>query len=618
MLPSFLAAVADNAVGATVLAVLVFVITRFWRNPAAQHVLWLLVLVKLITPCVVPLPFGGFKVASASRTEIPTRTVAGSISSGIERPVAANLATNSTDRGQHTAVAIPSGVTAVPVLTERLGFIVLLVWLASSGGWLAVAGLRIVRFHRGLKSTARAPAALQDLARGVANRLDYIGPLEVRIAESQLPPLLWCMGRPKIVLARGLSSTLGTDELRGILAHEISHLLRRDHWARWLELVVCGLYWWHPAAWWARRELREAEERACDGRVLAAWPGTESQYAGALLAVVDRELSPESHVPLLANSFGNNGSFKRRIEAMFERDVPYRMRRLAAASILLIAAVLLPLSLRSRGAEESGKATRLAEIREGFAKLERRIVNLSVSSEAEVDNYFRSPSGGPVQKGLIQDDAYDLRQKCVSTWIVDASGRIWQKHSAQVTAIRADKSEAKHQLEIEAAFDGKRGRWIQTEHRAEGDQMHIREIDRPECYGTLSPLDVSLALRRHADRSNSRARGRPSGRFGNLGGATRFRGRSRPADAAAGQSGISTAFVDRPVAGFCRRPQTERRPLFQGGAMAPALRLRLVRFSRNRTGRMAAVARGRQEFWGRSADRAGKVRSRVSRRDSVP
>ena len=177
---------------------------------------------------------------------------------------------------------------------------------------------------------------------------------------------------------------------------------------------------------------------------------------------------------------------------MFERNVPYRTRRPAAAFLLLIGFVVLPISPRSQGFEQSRKATTLAEIRDGFTKFERRIANLSVNSTAKVDSHYRSASGGPIPKGLIQDDAYDLRQNCISTWIVDVSGRIWQKHSALVTAIRANKSEVKHELEIESAFDGKRGRWIETEHLAEGDRVQIRENNRPFTYAIASPLDFSV------------------------------------------------------------------------------------------------------------------------------
>ena len=44
-----------------------------------------------------------------------------------------------------------------------------------------------------------------------------------------------------------------------LLAHELAHYARGDHWVRWLELIVAVLFWWHPAAWVARVKLREAE-----------------------------------------------------------------------------------------------------------------------------------------------------------------------------------------------------------------------------------------------------------------------------------------------------------------------------------------------------------------------
>src|SRR5712692_5030790 len=45
-----------NAVMATVLALLAAGVSLFCRRPAVRHVLWLLVLLKLITPPVMPVP----------------------------------------------------------------------------------------------------------------------------------------------------------------------------------------------------------------------------------------------------------------------------------------------------------------------------------------------------------------------------------------------------------------------------------------------------------------------------------------------------------------------------------------------------------------------------------
>ena len=51
-----------NAVMAAVLAVLAAVVGRVWRKPALRHGLWLLVLLKLVTPPLLPLPILPWKV----------------------------------------------------------------------------------------------------------------------------------------------------------------------------------------------------------------------------------------------------------------------------------------------------------------------------------------------------------------------------------------------------------------------------------------------------------------------------------------------------------------------------------------------------------------------------
>src|SRR5262249_13048995 len=56
MLDTLLYAGLANAVGATVLAVGVALFCRLLRRPAWRHALWLLVLLKLIPPPLLPLP----------------------------------------------------------------------------------------------------------------------------------------------------------------------------------------------------------------------------------------------------------------------------------------------------------------------------------------------------------------------------------------------------------------------------------------------------------------------------------------------------------------------------------------------------------------------------------
>jgi beta-lactamase regulating signal transducer with metallopeptidase domain len=68
--------------------------------------------------------------------------------------------------------------------------------------------------------------------------------------------------RYPVVLPMRLLSALDKQQTAMVLAHELAHLRRRDHWVRGLELVVSVLYWWNPLVWWVRRRLHAVEGNA--------------------------------------------------------------------------------------------------------------------------------------------------------------------------------------------------------------------------------------------------------------------------------------------------------------------------------------------------------------------
>src|SRR5437773_1721665 len=72
-----------------------------------------------------------------------------------------------------------------------------------------------------------------------------------------------------------------------LIAHELAHYRRGDHWVRVFELVVSGIFWWNPVVWWARRQIEIAEEECCDAWVIEQFPDTPRWYAEALLETID-------------------------------------------------------------------------------------------------------------------------------------------------------------------------------------------------------------------------------------------------------------------------------------------------------------------------------------------
>ena len=125
--------------------------------------------------------------------------------------------------------------------------------------------------------------------------------------------MLWAVGGLPRLLVPADFSLSGEEQLDTLLVHELAHLRRRDHWVRVLEFVVMGLYWWHPVVWYARRELREAEEQCCDAWVVSTLPDAGRTYASALLDTLDFLSTAPAAVPPLASGLGQIADLKRRL-----------------------------------------------------------------------------------------------------------------------------------------------------------------------------------------------------------------------------------------------------------------------------------------------------------------
>jgi beta-lactamase regulating signal transducer with metallopeptidase domain len=143
------------------------------------------------------------------------------------------------------------------------------VWLL---GLFAILGLHGLRWHRLRKLMATA----QDVA--------LAAPVAVKASASMLEPGLVGIVRPVVVLPQGLMALLSPPERDSILAHEFSHLARRDNLTACVHMAVEALFWFAPPVWLIGSRLIAERERACDENVLAGGHDPEI-YAGGILKV---------------------------------------------------------------------------------------------------------------------------------------------------------------------------------------------------------------------------------------------------------------------------------------------------------------------------------------------
>jgi BlaR1 peptidase M56 len=165
---------------------------------------------------------------------------------------------------------------------------------------------------------------------------------EVLVLPDLGTPMLWCLGRPRLLLPARLVKSLPLDRWRGILMHELAHLRRRDHWVSRLELIAGLIWWWNPVYWITRAQLDAEAELACDAWVVWALPKDRVAYAEVLFDVCALlSLSPSIPPSPALGIAGAGHFFERRLTLILHDHVPCRLSPLGllGACLLLLFAV---------------------------------------------------------------------------------------------------------------------------------------------------------------------------------------------------------------------------------------------------------------------------------------
>lgn len=251
-------------------------------------------------------------------------------------------------------VAEVAKTSAIPATfsIDSAAFALSAVWITGSIAWFGLALARIVRFRRLLHRAIPATPPLQSEVAALAERIGLARAPEVLVVAGQISPLVCTpLCRAVLVLPRDLLSRFSAEQRAAVIAHELAHLRRRDHWTRWLELVAIGCYWWLPTVWFARRQLHAAEEACCDAWVIWLLPDRSRDYARALLETIDF-LAPAPETPLLASGFSRASHLKRRFDMILRHRASRRLSWPARVGIAAAAAAILPWSLTALSADE--------------------------------------------------------------------------------------------------------------------------------------------------------------------------------------------------------------------------------------------------------------------------
>jgi beta-lactamase regulating signal transducer with metallopeptidase domain len=219
-------------------------------------------------------------------------------------------------------------------------------WLAASATiYLAVAILMLIRLVLGvilgrrleresqLIEDSYALARLHFFARAVGLRTPP------RLAESELlsVPVTFGVRRPAILLPTGWRDWEPT-ELDAVLAHEISHVVRRDALAERLSLLHRVIFWFSPLSWWLARHLADLAEEASDDAALAAG-ADRTRYAETLLGFFAALEAAPGRVWWQGVSMATAGQAEKRVDRILQwkGSVAVRLKKPVVIAYMLAA-----------------------------------------------------------------------------------------------------------------------------------------------------------------------------------------------------------------------------------------------------------------------------------------
>ncbi len=309
----------QNTITVAVMIPFVAVACRLFRHrPAVRHALWVVVLLKFVTPPVVSWPWTAAEVREALWQAPATPSPAAP--DALVVPVGGEFLTSeAAEDGRTDGALSPYENLDSPDFVQVALGVAAGVWLAGAGFCALRQARRVARHAALVRRGTAAPEALTAEIRAAARQLG-LRPPPADVVRGIPSPFLWCLGRLRLIWPEALASRDAISRARGAIAHELAHARRGDHWVSWLELAAGVVWWWNPLFWYVRGRLREAAEMACDALAISACPEGRREYAELFLEL-SSGFKSGAPAPFLAVSAGAPSSFERRLSMILSDRV---------------------------------------------------------------------------------------------------------------------------------------------------------------------------------------------------------------------------------------------------------------------------------------------------------
>lgn len=339
---SILSGLANHLWQSTVFAFVIWLLVLIMRNHSAKvkYRLWLAASLKFLVPFSVLVDLGN---------HLAFRQQAAATASSI--PVAIEVVSRSLAQPMSLVSSHAHGPSAVSGLLHLWPAFLLVLWGAGLGAYIVASSLRWLRLKTTLLESLPVVEGRElNLLRRLERERRMKRPIVLKRSSSPIEPGVIGIFRTVLVWPDGISEQMDDGHIEAVLAHELSHVRRRDNLAAVAHMIVEAIFWFHPLVWWMGSRLVEEREHACDEEVLRF--GNRPQvYAESILKTCEFCVSS----PLVCMSGVTGASLKERIARIMNPCMQSKLSR--TGKLLLTAAtagaIAVPVALGMTNAPHS-------------------------------------------------------------------------------------------------------------------------------------------------------------------------------------------------------------------------------------------------------------------------
>ena len=308
--------------GLLVIAIVLIRVIALNKLPkVAFLVLWGVVLVRLLVPVAIPMPFG-INFQSVLTEAISTVSPNNSMSNISEaeqnglywftlgRVATGELGRDETMQGQVPNIAL-----------------VAIVWLIGVVALLTFFAVVCIKNHRGLRFAIKIHN--NDFIDEWPNENRLIRRISILQSDIVTTPLAVGLFKPRIILPKSVDLS-DTELLSHILMHEYYHIKRLDALWKMLMLLAVCIHWFNPLMWVMFILASRDMEITCDEMVIRHF-GQDSKTAYAYSIIGMAEM--RSKYASLYNGFSKNAA-KERIESIMKMKKTGIIGKIAALAMV--------------------------------------------------------------------------------------------------------------------------------------------------------------------------------------------------------------------------------------------------------------------------------------------